>query len=100
MFGDPNDPVDAVQLSKRSPINYASQICTPLLVIQGATDPRVPQAESDQIVTAARANGADVQYEIFKDEGHGFTDRENTIKANTIIVGFLAKHLCVNPAKK
>jgi dipeptidyl aminopeptidase/acylaminoacyl peptidase len=93
MFGDPDDPHDGEELRKRSPLSYAHRITAPLLVIQGATDPRVPQAESDQIVQAARGNGADVRYQIFGDEGHGFTSRDNDIKAHTIITDFLAEHL-------
>jgi dipeptidyl aminopeptidase/acylaminoacyl peptidase len=93
MFGDVSDPDDARELRRRSPLSYASQISAPLLVIQGATDPRVPQAEADQIVAAARANGADVRYEVFADEGHGFTSRQNYIKAHTVIAEFLLQHL-------
>ncbi len=93
MFGDINDPSDAGELRRRSPLTYASQITAPLLVIQGATDPRVPKAEADQIVAAARANGSDVRYEVFDDEGHGFTSRENDLKAHTVIAEFLLGHL-------
>ena len=93
MFGDVNDPDDRRELRRRSPLSYASQISAPLLVIQGATDPRVPQGEADQIVAAARANGADVRYEVFADEGHGFTSRQNHIKAHTVITEFLLEHL-------
>jgi dipeptidyl aminopeptidase/acylaminoacyl peptidase len=93
MFGDVGDPEDVRDLRRRSPLSYASQISAPLLVIQGATDPRVPQAEADQIVAAARANGADVRYEVFADEGHGFTSRQNHIKAHTVITEFLREHL-------
>jgi pimeloyl-ACP methyl ester carboxylesterase len=77
----------------RSPLTYASQIKAPLLVIQGANDPRVPKGESDQIVDAARANGVDVSYLVFDDEGHGFTNRDNDIKAHTTIAEFLTGHL-------
>jgi dipeptidyl aminopeptidase/acylaminoacyl peptidase len=91
MFGDPDE--NAEDLRERSPVTYADQIAAPLLVIQGAKDPRVPKAESDQIVDRARANGAEVEYLVFEDEGHGFTSRENDIKAHTAIVEFLAKHL-------
>jgi dipeptidyl aminopeptidase/acylaminoacyl peptidase len=93
MFGNPDDPADAAELRRRSPLTYASQISAPLLVMQGAHDPRVPQAESEQIVSAARANGADVRYELFTDEGHGFTSRGNSIKAYTIITEFLSERL-------
>jgi dipeptidyl aminopeptidase/acylaminoacyl peptidase len=92
-FGDLDDPHNLDDLRRRSPLTYAGQVSAPLLIIQGATDPRVPQAESDQIVTAAREAGADVQYEIFADEGHGFTSRDNEIKARTLIVEFLTSRL-------
>ena len=93
MFGDPDDPGDAEELHNRSPLTYAGQIAAPLLVIQGANDPRVPKAESDQIIAAARANGADARYLVFDDEGHGFTSRANDIKANQAIVDFLTTQL-------
>jgi dipeptidyl aminopeptidase/acylaminoacyl peptidase len=92
-FGDPNDPATARDLRRRSPLTYADQIAAPLLVIQGANDPRTPRAESDQIIEAARANGADVQYLVFDDEGHGFTARDNDIRAHDAITSFLVKHL-------
>jgi dipeptidyl aminopeptidase/acylaminoacyl peptidase len=91
MFGDPD--TDADELRARSPVTYAHQITAPLLVIQGANDPRVPKAEADQIVEAARSNGADVTYLVFDDEGHGFTSRANHTKAHTTIAQFLTKHL-------
>jgi dipeptidyl aminopeptidase/acylaminoacyl peptidase len=92
-FGDLDDPHDVEKLRRRSPLTYAGQVRAPLLVIQGATDPRVPQAEADQIVAAARDAGADVQYEILADEGHGFTSRDNDVKANTLITEFLEHRL-------
>jgi dipeptidyl aminopeptidase/acylaminoacyl peptidase len=93
MFGDPDDRADAEDMSRRSPLTYARQIKAPLLVVQGANDPRVPKAESDQIIDAACANGADPRYVVFEDEGHGFTSRDNDIKANQTIVEFLAEQL-------
>jgi dipeptidyl aminopeptidase/acylaminoacyl peptidase len=93
MFGDPDDPADAEDMRRRSPLTYADQITAPLLVVQGANDPRVPQAEADQIISAARANGADAQYLLFDDEGHGFTSRANDIKANRAILEFLSERL-------
>jgi dipeptidyl aminopeptidase/acylaminoacyl peptidase len=93
MFGDLDDPVTVAELERRSPLTYAGQISAPLLVVQGANDPRVPRAEADQIVKAARENGADVRYEVFDGEGHGFTTRENDIKAHSIITEFLTKYL-------
>jgi dipeptidyl aminopeptidase/acylaminoacyl peptidase len=92
-FGDLSSPADVEDMRLRSPLAYASQITAPMLVLQGANDPRVPQAESDQIVAAARANGTEVRYEVFPDEGHGFTSRSNNIKAHQMIVDFLAEHL-------
>ena len=91
MLGDPDQ--DAGRLRERSPVTYAHQITAPLLVIQGARDPRVPKAESDQIVAGARANHAEVEYLVFTDEGHGFSSRDNDIKAHTAIMNFLTKHL-------
>jgi len=91
MFGDPDK--DAQRMQERSPVTYAHQISAPLLVIQGANDRRVPKAEADQIVAAARANHAEVDYLVFSDEGHGFTTRNNGIKAQTTVVDFLTKHL-------
>jgi dipeptidyl aminopeptidase/acylaminoacyl peptidase len=93
MFGDPDDPDNAADLARRSPVTYAAQIKAPLLVFQGANDPRTPKAESDQIIAAARANGADPDYLLFGDEGHGFTSRDNDIKAYTAVTEFLARHL-------
>lgn len=91
MLGDPDK--DAVSMRERSPVTYAHQITAPLLVIQGANDNRTPQAEADQIVAAVRANNAEVEYLIFSDEGHGFTSRDNDIKAHTAVVTFLTRHL-------
>jgi dipeptidyl aminopeptidase/acylaminoacyl peptidase len=93
MFGNPDDPEAAEDMRRRSPLTYADQIAAPLLVVQGANDPRVPRAEADQIIDAARANGADARYLVFDDEGHGFTSRANDIKANQAIIDFLSEHL-------
>jgi dipeptidyl aminopeptidase/acylaminoacyl peptidase len=95
MIGDPYTEAD--KLRERSPVTYAHQIAAPLLVVQGANDPRVPKAEAEQIVQAAQANGADVTYIVFDDEGHGFTIRENHTKAHTAIAEFLRNHLLQVP---
>ena len=63
----------------RSPITRVDQIRTPLLVVQGANDVRVVQAESDNIVEALRARGVEVEYMVKDDEGHGFVNPENLI---------------------
>ena len=91
MFGDVD--TDADDMRRRSPVTYADQITAPLLVLQGANDPRVPKAESDQIVGRVRANGVEAEYVVFDDEGHGFTSRDNDITAHSAILGFLIKHL-------
>jgi len=94
MFGDLDDPDVVEDLRQRSPLTYAGQISAPLLVVQGANDPRVPRAEADQIVKAARDNGAEVEYLLFENEGHGFTSRVNDIEAHGAIVEFFIKFLC------
>jgi dipeptidyl aminopeptidase/acylaminoacyl peptidase len=66
---------------------------TPLLIGQGATDTRVPQVESDQIVSALRANGVPPEYELYDDEGHGLEKPGNRLKFYTRAERFLAKHL-------
>jgi dipeptidyl aminopeptidase/acylaminoacyl peptidase len=91
MLVDPDK--DASKMRDRSPVSYAHQITAPLLVIQGANDRRVPRTEADQIVSAARANHADVEYLEFSDEGHGFTSRDNEIRTHTAVMDFLTKHL-------
>lgn len=91
--GDPDDPDERAMLEAQSPLNSAKQIKAPLLVIQGANDPRVKQAESDQIVTALRDLGRDVRYLVAKDEGHGFANELNNLASFAVIEQFLAKHL-------
>lgn len=80
-------------LMARSPITYTDDIVAPLFVIQGANDPRVVKAESDQIVERLRARGVDVRYDVYADEGHGFTNRDNEIKALGDAGDFLVGHL-------
>jgi dipeptidyl aminopeptidase/acylaminoacyl peptidase len=90
-IGDPDTEADF--LLSRSPITYADQIVAPLFVIQGANDPRVHQAESDGIVEALRNRGVDVKYDVYSDEGHGFTRKENEAKAMGDSADFLIRHL-------
>ena len=80
-------------LNSQSPLFKAQQMQAPLLIGQGANDPRVKQAESDQIATAVRANGQPVEYYCFPDEGHGFVRPENDTAFNAAVERFLAKHL-------
>jgi dipeptidyl aminopeptidase/acylaminoacyl peptidase len=80
-------------LKAHSPLTYADRICRPLLIGQGANDPRVKQAESDQIVQAMQANGIPVTYLLYPDEGHGFARPENHISFNAVAESFLARCL-------
>ncbi|MEA2583539.1 MAG: hypothetical protein QOF33_1624 [Thermomicrobiales bacterium] len=89
--GDPETEADF--LMSRSPITYVDQIKAPLFVIQGANDPRVVKSESDQIVERLRARGVPVKYDVYDDEGHGFTKRENELKAMRDTAEFFETHL-------
>ncbi|KXP00757.1 peptidase [Tsukamurella pseudospumae] len=91
--GDPSDPDQLADMLARSPITRVEKIRTPLLVVQGANDPRVVQAESDNLVEALRARGVEVEYMIKADEGHGFVNPENTIDMFRATERFLAEHL-------
>jgi dipeptidyl aminopeptidase/acylaminoacyl peptidase len=91
-LGDPNG-ADSVRLRRISPLFNAGRIRRPLLVLQGANDPRVLQVESDEIVAAARRNGVPVEYLVFPDEGHGFARRENQVRGYGAVVTFLDRHL-------
>jgi len=92
-MGDPTTPEGKTQLERQSPLNSAAKIKTPLLVIQGANDPRVKKAESDQIVVALRDRGFPVEYIVAPDEGHGFARPVNNMAAYALAEKFLAKHL-------
>ncbi|MEA3409364.1 MAG: S9 family peptidase, partial [Candidatus Eisenbacteria bacterium] len=89
--GDPRTEEDF--LKSRSPLFSVDQIKIPMLVAQGANDPRVVQAESDQFVEAMRARGLEVEYIVFEDEGHGFAKPENRLKFFGDAERFLAKHM-------
>jgi dipeptidyl aminopeptidase/acylaminoacyl peptidase len=90
-LGDP--AVDRERLLRISPLFHADRITKPLMVLQGANDPRVLQVESDEIVEAARANGVPVEYVLFEDEGHGFLKKENRLEGYRAILEFLDTHL-------
>ncbi|WP_083732723.1 S9 family peptidase [Spirosoma montaniterrae] len=92
-MGDPNTPEGKAILTKASPLNSSDKIKAPLLVIQGANDPRVNKAESDQIVIALRDRGFPVEYIVAPDEGHGFARPVNSQAALAAAEKFLAKHL-------
>ena len=92
-MGDPSIPEGRAQLERQSPLGSASKIRTPLLVIQGANDPRVKKAESDQIVVALRERQFPVEYLVAPDEGHGFARPVNNLAMFAVAEKFLAKHL-------
>jgi dipeptidyl aminopeptidase/acylaminoacyl peptidase len=89
-MGNPNTEAGLALLRERSPLYKAGDIVRPLLIGQGANDPRVKQAESDQIVTAMKARGIPVTYVLFPDEGHGFARPDNNIAFNAITESFLS----------
>jgi dipeptidyl aminopeptidase/acylaminoacyl peptidase len=91
--GDPRTEAGRALLRERSPLHAAGAIAKPLLIGQGANDPRVKQAESDQIITAMRAKGLPVTYALYPEEGHGFAVPENRISFFAIAEAFLAAHL-------
>jgi dipeptidyl aminopeptidase/acylaminoacyl peptidase len=91
-LGDPFTE-DSLRLHKISPLFHAHNVTKPLMVLQGANDPRVLQVESDEIVAAVKENGVPVEYVIFDDEGHGFVKKENQIKGYGQILEFLDKYL-------
>jgi dipeptidyl aminopeptidase/acylaminoacyl peptidase len=88
-----NPATDEEFLWSRSPLSRAQDIRIPLLIAQGANDPRVKQAESEQIVAALKDAGIDYEYLLFPDEGHGFAKPENRIKFYTAAERFLARYL-------
>ena len=92
-MGDPNTPEGKVQLLRQSPLTAAAKIKTPLLVVQGANDPRVNKRESDQIVIALRDRGFPVEYLVAPDEGHGFARPVNNMAMFASAEKFLAKYL-------
>lgn len=91
MLGNPETDFD--RMMQASPITHAENIVAPLFVIQGKHDPRVVQAESDEIVGKLRALGREVRYDIYEDEGHGFSKEENEWKAFSDSVDFFCEHL-------
>ena len=97
LYEEIGDPVkDKDMLIAASPLFHAKEIKKPLIVIQGANDPRVIKPESDEIVEAVKKNGVPVEYVVFADEGHGFSKKKNSIEANRKILAFLDKYLKKN----
>ena len=90
-MGDPK--TDGERHRRISPLFHAKNIVKPMLVVQGANDPRVLQVESDEIVAAVKANGVPVEYLVFPDEGHGFLRKQNRVSASEAYLQFLERHL-------
>jgi dipeptidyl aminopeptidase/acylaminoacyl peptidase len=84
---------DREMLIATSPLFHATAIRAPLLVIQGANDPRVIKTESDEIVEAVKKNGVPVKYLLFADEGHGFSKKKNQVEANRLMLEFLDRYM-------
>jgi dipeptidyl aminopeptidase/acylaminoacyl peptidase len=97
-YGDERDAKMRAYLESIAPANHADKMTRPLLVAQGANDPRVPLSESDQIVAKVQANGASVWYVVAKDEGHGFQKKVNTDYLRVTLVEFMRQYLLGEPA--
>lgn len=94
LYDEMGDPAtDADRHRAISPLFHAANVTKPMLVIQGANDPRVLQVESDELVAAIRDNGVHVEYVLFPDEGHGFLRKENRVSASEAYVSFLDTYL-------
>ncbi len=93
MVGDPNDEQDSVQMRATSPVFHVDKIKVPLLIAQGAKDPRVNQDESDQMVAALKQRGVEVEYLLKENEGHGFRNEENRFEFYRVMERFLNQHL-------
>jgi dipeptidyl aminopeptidase/acylaminoacyl peptidase len=91
--GDHRTEEGRALLTKHSPLTYVDRICRPLLIGQGANDPRVKQAESDQIVQALKSKNIPVTYLLYPDEGHGFARPENNLSFTAVAEAFLAECL-------
>ena len=92
-IGDPYTPDGLALAHERSPLFRADRIAKPLLIAQGANDPRVKRAEADQMVAALKAKGIKAAYLLYPDEGHGFARPQNNIAFYAIAEAFLARHL-------
>jgi dipeptidyl aminopeptidase/acylaminoacyl peptidase len=94
LYDEMGDPAtDAERHRRISPLFHAANIKRPLLVVQGANDPRVLQVESDELVAAVKRNNVPVEYVLFPDEGHGFLRKENRVTASEAYLKFLDQHL-------
>ena len=88
-----NPETDLERLERISPLFHADNIVNPMIVLQGANDPRVLQVESDELVQALRDNDVVVEYLVFPDEGHGFRSKKNQADGYSAILKFLDTYL-------
>ena len=95
-YGDERDPKMGGVFDKISPLHMSDRMKKPMMVYQGANDPRVPQTESEQMVGKLRAQGTEVWYVLAKDEGHGVSKKQNTEAVRATEVVFLKKVLGAN----
>jgi prolyl oligopeptidase len=94
LYDEMGDPAtDGERLRNISPVFFGHQVTKPVLIVQGANDPRVLQVESDDMVAAIREAGTHVEYVLFEDEGHGFSKKENRIIASERYLKFLQEYL-------
>ncbi|MFT3912830.1 MAG: S9 family peptidase [Anaeromyxobacteraceae bacterium] len=94
LYGEMGNPETQLDMLKEiSPLFHAEKIRRPLLVLQGANDPRVLKVESDEMVEAVKKNGVPVEYVVFPDEGHGFSKKANQIEGYGKVLDFLDRHL-------
>lgn len=94
LYDEMGDPVkDRKMLEDVSPLLHANLIRKPLIVLQGANDPRVLKVESDEVVAAVRKNGATAEYIVFPDEGHGFRKKANQVSGYSAVLRFLDQNL-------
>src|SRR5262249_28728812 len=91
--GDPRTEEGRRLLESRSPLHAVDRVCRPLLVVQGANDPRATQVESDQMVQALERRSVPVTYALYPDEGHGFGRAVNSLSFHAIAEAFLSRHL-------
>ena len=98
-YGDERDPAMKAIFDRISPLNMTDRMTRPLLVIQGANDPRVPKTEADQIVAKVRGQGGEVWYLLARDEGHGFRKKQNTDAQREVETLFLRRLFGSGPAR-
>ena len=101
LYGELGDPVaDRKMLEEVSPLLHADLIRKPLMVLQGANDPRVLKVESDEVVAAVKKNNVPVEYIVFPDEGHGFTKKKNQIEGYSAVLQFLDRYVKGTPGTR